>query len=95
MAVPSPELGGRAALAMLGLPFHPHPHLRSRRSMRGTWRGGPGERARALAAFDRARRGAHSDGAPGEPLRLRVTPAERQRLGEFAMRQGFPSGPQC
>ena len=61
---PPPELGGRAALAMLGLPLQPHPHLRSRRSMRGAGRGGPGERARDLAAFDRARRGAHRDGRP-------------------------------
>ena len=36
---PPPELGGRAALAMRGLPWHPH--LRSRRSMRGAGRGGP------------------------------------------------------
>ena len=38
---PPPELGGGAALAMRGLPWQPHPHLRSRRSMRGAGRGGP------------------------------------------------------
>ena len=32
----------------------------------------PGERARDLAAFDRARRGAHRDGAPGRPPRLGI-----------------------
>ena len=36
---PSPARARRAALAMRGLPWHPH--LRSRRSMRGAGRGGP------------------------------------------------------
>ena len=90
---PPPELDGRAALAMRGLPLQPHPHLRSRRSMRGTGRGGPGERARDLAAFDRARRGAHRDGAPGmnlssSPRSILISFLPHRKITVYLMRGG-------